>query len=79
MSVSTLAFTIYLFIGLGLMTVAIASEGKEKRVKGWESSGGGGFEFFILITIAIFWPVWIFTLFKKKPDDKPEDTQHDSP
>ena len=53
------------------MTVAVASTGKEKRTKGFDSLGAGtGLDAVLLIFIAILWPVWLLaTLAKKKPKE----------
>jgi len=71
MSTPAIAFSIYLLIGLLLMTVAVASPGKEKRTKGFELLGAGtGLDAGLLIFIAILWPVWLLAaLAKKKPKE----------
>ena len=71
MSTPAIAFSIYIFIGLFLMIVVVASPKKEKRTKGFESLGAGtGLDAGLLIFIAILWPVWLLAaLANKKPKE----------
>jgi hypothetical protein len=71
MSTPAILFLAYLLIGLLLMIAAIASPGKEKRTKGFESGGSGdAFDAGLLLFIAVLWPVWLLTSSLKK-DRKP--------
>jgi len=73
MSTPATLFSVYVGIGLILMIFAVASRGKEKRTKGFESFGtGGGFDAGLMILIALLWPAWIVSLLgKKEPPAKP--------
>lgn len=73
MSTSAILFSVYFFIGLVLMVVAVASPGKEKRTKGLGGfSLGGEIGAGLMIFIALLWPIWIMTLLgKKEPPAKP--------
>ena len=67
MSIPAILFTIYFAIGLLLMTISVASTGKEKRTKGFETAGGGdAFDASLLIFIALLWPIWLITSLLKK-------------
>ncbi len=67
MSTPAILFGVYFGIGLLLMVVAVASPGKEKRTKGFESLGAGtGLDAGLMIFIALLWPVWLLTLLSKK-------------
>lgn len=67
MSAPTILFSIYFFIGLILMIVAIASHGKEKRTKGLTAFGtGDGLDAGLMIFVALLWPVWLLAMLTKK-------------
>ena len=67
MSIAAILFMIYFAIGLLLMTIAVASPGKEKRTKGFETAGGGdALDAGLLIFIALLWPIWLITCLLKK-------------
>jgi len=69
MSTPSLIFSIYILIGLLLMTIAVAAPGKEKRSKTFDVLGGGGvFDAGLLTFIALLWPLWlVIFLIKKNP------------
>jgi hypothetical protein len=68
-STPAVLFSIYLFIGLLLMVVAVAYPGRDKRTKGLEMGGDGdAFDAALLLFIALLWPIWLFTsLMRKDP------------
>jgi hypothetical protein len=67
MSTPGILFSIYFFIGLLLMVVAVASRGKEKRTKDFAMFGSGGApDAVLLLFIALLWPVWILALLGRK-------------
>ena len=72
MSTGAIAFGIYFGIGLLLLTLVIATRAKEKGLGGFESGGGGAdvVDAWLLIFIAVLWPVWLFVWLSKK-DSKP--------
>jgi hypothetical protein len=62
MSTPAILFSVYFFIGLLLVTVAVASPGNRKRTKRFRLfaiGGGDGFDAGLLIFIAVLWPIWL--------------------
>jgi hypothetical protein len=68
-SIPTLLFGAYFFIGIILMIVAVATRGKERRAPYLDVSGGTLVDAALLIFIALLWPFWLIAWLAK--DDKP--------
>jgi len=81
MNLPATLFTVYMTIGLLLMVVAVASRGKEKRTKGFETAGSGdAFEAGLMFFIALLWPIWLFSsLLKKEPKENAPKTPPQNP
>ena len=71
LSTPAILFSVYLFIGLVLMIVAVAAPGREKRTRGFEAGGSGSaIDAGLMIFIAVLWPIWgIAWLLKKERKD----------
>lgn len=71
MTSAATAFGIYFGIGLLLMTLALVTRAKEKGLRGFESGGSGdAMEAWLLVLIAILWPIWVIVWIMKK-EEKP--------
>ena len=69
MSVPAMLFFAYFGVGLLLMTIAVATPGKEKRTKWWGGIAfitGDGFDAGLLIFIALLWPIWLIVILAKR-------------
>lgn len=72
MSTGAIAFGLYFGIGLLLLVLVIATRAKEKGLAGFEVGGGGdAIDAWLLIFIAILWPVWIIVWLMKEPKPRP--------
>jgi hypothetical protein len=78
MSNAATAFGIYFGIGLLLMILAIATRAKEKGLRGYPLAGGGDIgDAWLLVTIALAWPIWTLVWLTKK-EEGPESDRKDS-
>jgi hypothetical protein len=54
-----------------LMIVAVASRGNRERTKDFTPAGvGDGFDFALMVFIALLWPVWLISLLSKDEPKK---------
>lgn len=65
MSTSATIFGIYLGIGLVLMIVAFIS----RKAKRPTEDPGPFFEEYLLVFVALAWPIWLFTSLLRDEDD----------
>ena len=70
MSIHTLLFAGYFFVGLLLMVVAVATCGRERRAELLDVSDGTQVGAGLLVFIALLWPLWLIALLAK--DDRPK-------
>jgi len=73
MNAPVIAFSIYFSIGILLIVVAVAKHGRERKTKGFEPGASGDVvDAWLLIFMALLWPVWLLlSLGKKKaPGDR---------
>lgn len=67
MSPEAVLFFIYFIVGLLLVIVAVATPGKERRAENFGPMGTGtGLDAWLLIFIALLWPIWLLTLLAKE-------------
>lgn len=67
MSTAATLFGIYLGIGLVLMIVAFIS----RKAKRPTEDPGPFFDEYLLVFVALAWPIWLFTSFFRNDDDSP--------
>lgn len=80
MSTGAIAFGIYFGIGLLLLILVIAIRAKEKGLAGFEAGGGGDvIDAWLLIFIAVLWPVWLVVWLTKKESKPPTKPWHYGP
>lgn len=65
MSIPTIIFSVYFFVGLLLMIIAVATRGKERRAQYFDISDGTQLGAGLLIFIALLWPLWLIGMLAK--------------
>lgn len=66
MSTPAILLSVYFLVGLLLMSFAMVSRGKEKRGRDFDFVTGEVTAAWLLVFIALLWPIWLIALISRK-------------